>query len=580
MNKIIFDTSNEEILNKVKKGIFSPYKHYQLNLFAHFFSLIEEFSELLSLPHLNINHYHYQIETARKVLKHFRGRAILADEVGLGKTIEAGIVLKEYILRGLVKKILILCPPSLISQWKEEMLNKFNLEFVTTEDKKYHLQETNFWLENEKVIASLNIAKGPINQPIIKEIEYDLIIADEAHHLKNRNTISWKFVNELKKKFILLLTATPVHNDLEELFNLITLLMPGQLKTAKKFKKEFVTRGEKRKAKNIEQLRILLSEVMIRNTRSQMEYRLPKRHAETLSVYLTPEEKQLYEEITSFVREEFPKVTPHSKGLNHFILQILQMESGSSFAATSSTLGKIRNNLENSKAVREKSDELYQRASLLKEGPKDILLLNLLKKIEGKVIIFTKYIATQKLLAEILSRNTFSYSVFSGQLSLTEKEQSIQEFAQEKKVFISTEVGGEGKNLQFCNCIINYDLPWNPMKIEQRIGRIHRIGQEKEVYIFNLSSKETIESYILKILDEKLNMFELVIGEMEMILGNLDEEKEFEEIVMENLISAKDQSDLACKMEELGDNLLKAKKEYLEVMKYNLSLFKDDMEPT
>lgn len=156
---IQFDDSNQEILTAVDNGRFDEPKFFNLLLWAQKISLLQGFEQLLCLESVKIDHYQYQIETARKVLRRFGGRVILADEVGLGKTIEAGLVLKEYFIRGMVSKVLILTIPSLVSQWREEMETKFNLKFVTTDDLEFNSKDTTFWTKNDLVIASLHTAK-------------------------------------------------------------------------------------------------------------------------------------------------------------------------------------------------------------------------------------------------------------------------------------------------------------------------------------------------------------------------------------------------------------------------------------
>ncbi|KJU84613.1 helicase domain-containing protein, partial [Candidatus Magnetobacterium bavaricum] len=143
---------------------------------------------------------------------------------------------------------------------------------------------------------------------------------------------------------------------------------------------------------------------------------------------------------------------------------------------------------------------------------------------------------------------------------------------------VCTEVGGEGRNMQFCNTMINYDLPWNPMRIEQRIGRIHRIGQERDVFIFNLAVKGSIESYILDVLDSKINMFELVIGEIEPILGHYADDKDFEDIVMEMWLNSNDPEALKKGFELMGDDLVKAKEQYIKTKALDSEIFGDDFE--
>ena len=241
---------------------------YQLReRFAHL-SLAQGFDELLCLPHLRgIETFWYQVETVRKVLKQFRGRVLLADEVGLGKTIEAGMVLKEYLLRGMVESVLVLVPASLVGQWREELDTKFDIACATTHDALLRADPGAFWSQ-KRMIASLALARRSEHAGRLLERTFDLVIVDEAHHLRDRASQSYKLVDGLNKRFLLLLSATPVQNDLTELYNLLTLLKPGIFKTLKEFRAAYVTAGKPRQPANPERLRELMRDAMIRNTRA------------------------------------------------------------------------------------------------------------------------------------------------------------------------------------------------------------------------------------------------------------------------------------------------------------------------
>ena len=224
--------------------------------------LAQSFEDLICLPTLNgVDTYVYQHETVRKVLRHFKGRALLADEVGLGKTIEACLVLKEYWMRGMVRKALVLTPPGLVTQWKGELLEKFSLVAATPDGAEFRRNPEQFWKQEPLVVASIAMARMEPNAQAIAGVGWDMVIVDEAHSLKNRTSANWKLVNSLNKKFILMLTATPVENNLLELHNLITVLKPGLLATEADFKKLFVTPGKPRSPRNPERLRELLKEV-------------------------------------------------------------------------------------------------------------------------------------------------------------------------------------------------------------------------------------------------------------------------------------------------------------------------------
>ena len=261
--------------------------------------MLRGFEELLCLEGLRgVEHLPHQVETVRKVLRHFRGRALLADEVGLGKTIEACLLLREYLLRAIVKRALILVPAALVGQWREELSAKFGLEFSVPGAS----AGAGFWSGNNLVLASISMAKGRRHFEHVTACQWDLVIVDEAHHCKNRATLNWQLVNALRRRYLFLLTATPVQNDLLELYNLLTLLEPGHLKTEKVFRKTYIRRGAPRDPLNRHNLRSLLGEVMVRNTRSLVNINLPRRYAQTFVLSPEPDEAQLYSGLDSYLR--------------------------------------------------------------------------------------------------------------------------------------------------------------------------------------------------------------------------------------------------------------------------------------
>jgi superfamily II DNA or RNA helicase len=524
------------------------------------------FDDLLCVNAIQgVDRYWYQLETAKKVLKYFHGRVLLCDEVGLGKTIEAGMLMKEYLLRGMVNNILILTPAPLVSQWQEEMAQKFGIGFATTDDPLFSTDPDRFW-RAPFIIASIHTAKSSKNFPRVASNFYDLVVVDEAHHLKNRNTLNWKLVNEIKKRFIFLLTATPVQNNLIELFNLITLLKPGQFKTERLFRQAYMQRGDSRKPANREQLRELLRDVMVRNTRSAIDLKLPRRFAATARLEPSATERDLYNGITEFVRAR-------SDSLPAPLLQILLKEAGSSPAALRATLLRLRS--ERGESV----DNLLNLAENVGEISREKTLLEILgKNQEEKKVVFVQYLKTLDSVASLLERRGLPFALFCGDLSTREKDEAIRRFREDLPILLSTESGGEGRNLQFCNTLINFDLPWNPMRIEQRIGRLHRIGQNRDVFIFNLSVRETLEDHILHILETKINMFEMVIGEIEPLLGHLGEEREFEDIVMEIWMHSRNYEEARSRFEVFGQDLVKAKADYLESKELDREIFAEDYE--
>ncbi len=524
-----------------------------------------EFNELLCFNTLKgIEKYWYQIETVKKVIKYFHGRVLLCDEVGLGKTIEAGMLIKEYLMRHMAKSVLILTPPALVSQWKEEMQVKFGLEFKTIDDADFSEDPGKFW-KARLIIASIHTAKNQKNLPLIAGQFYDIVVVDEAHHLRNRATQTWKAVNVIQKKFIFLLTATPVQNNLIELFNLITLLRPGLFKTEQVFKKEFLMKGNVRKPADKDKFRELLKDVMIRNTRSAIDLKLPKRFATTLRLEPVRTEREIYARLDMYVR---------SHALNKATANLLLREVGSSPFALHQSLSHMPSFKEDG--------EIKEIIALINDSyglSKGRALVDLIgKNPQEKKIIFTQYLESMKYIESLLKEHGYPFVTFNGALSAPGKDAAIQHFKEDVPVLISTESGGEGRNIQFCNTIINFDLPWNPMRIEQRIGRLHRIGQTRDVFIFNLSVRETLEDYIIEILDSKINMFEMVIGEIEPIIGHIDEDRDFEEIIMEIWMNNKDEKSLKEGFDQFGNELMAAKNEYLRAKELDEEIFGEDYE--
>lgn len=554
-------------MSALKEGQINSIDYYFARLDLFNLSVMADYDQLVSLPTLTaIDKHWYQIETARKVLRQMGGRALLADEVGLGKTIEAGLICSEYLARGQIQSILVLTPASLVSQWQSELASKFNIDTITTDDKLLQQNTEEFWTNNPRIIASLNTAKSAKHYPHVTQRSWDLVIVDEAHHLKNRNTLNWKLVNALQKRFILMLTATPVQNSLVELFNLLTLLKPGLLKTEAAFKKEYVSSANGRVPKNPEKLRQLMREVMVRNTRSLVDVKLPKRFATTITVTPNSSEEKLYQDLTNFLRND-------AVNLDKFSRTNLLMRAGSSSRALTESLQNLSKRLP--------SDELKtltERASKIKQVEKALALVDLLKQSQQKTIVFTTHKATSAYLAETFTNAGISFAAFLGDMSLKEKDAALDAFRDSVSVLLASETGGEGRNIQFANCIVNYDLPWNPMKIEQRIGRIHRIGQMQDVFIFNFCLKDSIEEYILRILHDKINMFELVVGEIETILGNVDDDFDFSEVVMDIWLKNQSQAELNTAFDSLADNLLNAKDKYREISQLDEQIFGDDFE--
>lgn len=385
-----FPSEDAAVLNLAESGAASPAADLYLHRQALGLLLSPGFETLLSVQAArDIQLLDYQLAAVRHVLKHLRGRALLCDEVGLGKTIEAGLIMMEYLLRGLVRRVLVLTPPSLVEQWRLEMQAKFNLDFITY-DAPLFKSTPRPWAAFPYIIASLDTAKREPHRNMVLEPAYDLVIVDEAHRLKKQTTQAYRLVSQLKKKYVLFLTATPVENDLEELFNLITLLQPGQLETASSFKRKYITRGDPLKPKNTEELKRLVREVMVRNRRSETGVIAARRHAEVVEVDLTPEEAAFYRRLTYFVRGHYtPEAAKLSGRVNQFVLKTLQREVGSSIEAVLPTLQKMAANEENPPSLRGLLKTLAGQAGEVPRRAKAEALVRLLKKTPAKVVVFT-----------------------------------------------------------------------------------------------------------------------------------------------------------------------------------------------
>ena len=594
LDEIRIDAKNKFVLYNLQNGIFDSKNFFELHKKAVEISLIDNFERLIALDNVKVSLFPHQVDTAFTVVNKLKLSALLADEVGLGKTIEAGIIIKELICRGLIKKILVLVPASLTTQWQDELKIKFNEQFVRSDE----FKTNDFWSREDKIIASIDTAKQLKNASIIKEIGWDLILIDEAHKLKNEETLNYQFVEKIPKKYFFMLTATPMQNNLKELYNMFSLLKPGLLGTLNQFNTQFME--DIRTAKNQEELQSLLKEVMIRNRRKDIDIKFPDRIVpDPVAFELSKEEMDLYNELEKFIRAHY------SAGVA-LVLMILQRVATSSTFAIANTLAKmIKSQTENKPFKLDEGDyeegvelekelkkvkfdvdwlkRLHKQAEIIKENTKGIELLKYVNKYlkDDKILIFTSFRKTQEYIFKILSGEGYKCAIFNGSMNWVDKDKAVEDFKGDTQILISTEAGGEGRNLQFCHVMINYDLPWNPMKIEQRIGRIHRLKQEHDVLIINFSSKGTIEEYILELLYKKIKLFEVVIGELDTILSNVvGTPDSFEKTIMQIIVKSKDRKEMKDKFGKLALDVEKGKKMYEKVKNFDGKVFENfDLTP-
>lgn len=547
------DEQFAQALRLIRAGRADTAEAFELVVEAERLCLDPGFDRLLTVElledhwrRIGMSPFPHQIETVRRVITEMRGRAILADEVGLGKTIEAGMVLKEYLLRGLARRFLILCPASLCRQWQDELATKFGI-YAGIVKRRWH------WDTYKYAIASIDAAKREGSLEEILQLDYDVLIIDEAHKLKNVNSQNWKAVNQIRKKYCLMLTATPVQNDLKELFNLITLLRPGQLGTLQSFRKRFVK--DKRESRNSVALRELLSEVMIRNQRADTAIAFTTRRVNTIPLTLSTTEQELYDAVVAYVKGEYRKSV--TQRVSVLPLIILQREVCSSSFAVGLTLDHMLRGAALQDGNREALERLLTMSMAVESSSKADVLVELIRRMDDKVIVFTEYRTTQNYLRFRLKKEGFLTLGFDGGLSKCKREIAKHLFREKAQVLVSTESGGEGINLQFCNNVINFDLPWNPMRVEQRIGRVHRLGQTRDVNIFNLSTRGTIEEYILFLLHEKINMFESVIGNLDTIVNRVDKESSVERSIMDILMLSESRDEMMQRFAGLGEAMLR-----------------------
>jgi SNF2 family DNA or RNA helicase len=527
-----------------------------LTIQAHQLSLQQQIDQLLAVSQLDrqqIQILPHQVNAVMTVLNKMRTRAILADEVGLGKTIEAGLILKELLARGLVKRVLILTPAPLTTQWRGELLHKFGEYFVIGDKEDEELFQG--FDKHPLMIVSLDTAKHPVNAEIIASQHWDLIIVDEAHRLKNSATVAYKFVQGLKSRFFLMLTATPVQNSLFELYNLVHLAQEGHLGTAEHFKETYVSDRNGRVLKNADKLAIAMQKIMVRNRRADVGIAFADRRVETVLLDGTPAELALHEAVLDFVRQG-ADAGQGLKTLTYIRLSRMMASSPQALASTvRGMLQDCQDAVDGTVLMR-----ILALAQEVETCSKMEALKATLEEAADRAIVFTSFYETQFALKAQLEAAGYEVILFSGALGKKEKDAAVERFkATERAIFLCTDAGSEGINLQFCHVLVNYDLPWNPMRVEQRIGRVHRIGQQRDVIIVNLAIRDTVEEYILQLLEQKIQLFTNAVGETDLILSNLRGFDSFEKAILDLMANAKEPKDLRYQFEAFGETLAMAK---------------------
>ncbi|OBK27430.1 helicase [Mycobacterium asiaticum] len=525
----------------------------KLRLQGERLATLDNFTELLAVDIANVERMPHQEAVARHALSKLRGRAILADEVGLGKTIEAGFAVKELTLRGLAKRVLILCPATLREQWRDEMSSKFDLSFDVAHTS---LQVR----DQEKLILTLDLGVRALTA--LTKRPWDVVIVDEAHRVAGSGARKRReLVTALTGacRYALFLTATPIQNDLLELYRLIELLRPGTFTSVSEFKRQYMRGNDPRTPKDPAALRRLISSAMVRTTRAQAGVDRVVRRPVDVPIDLGPRERELYALSTELLRNV---MRDPGDSMRRRSLALRLTASPFSMGTTALRMADRHPD----PVVRDALQEVGHLAMDIQCSAREDTALRITSewvRNHGRVLIFTQHTDTVTGLLRRLAAEGLDARAFHGSMSATERAATVAAFrAGEAPIMISTDAGAEGQNLQFCNCVLNYDLPWNPMRIEQRIGRVDRLTQPcDEVFVANLYARGTIDEQVYRLLAEKLRMFELLFGQVTTILGELDESKSvtFESRVLEALF-AEDDSRMKRLLSQLGSELADARR--------------------
>jgi len=591
--------------------------------------------------------------------------AILADEVGLGKTIEAGIVISQKWAER-KRKILIIVPANLRKQWNEELLDKFFIQSIILEKKSFNeeIKKGNLNPFNQSdliVICSYHFARA--KEMYIKQTNFDLVIIDEAHRLRNVYKESNKIANAIKKALKdfpkILLTATPLQNSLVELFGLVSVVDEQIFGDLESFKSQYCFS----EPPNYTELKERIKPVCLRTLRRQvLEYiKYTNRMAITQEFYPREEEQQLYNIVTSYLQREYLYALP--KAQRHLMTLILRKLLASSTYAIAGTLLGLARKLEfllknqdkpevvedilsqdyesfeetkdewiddeegdgeevkedeikklteeDIKNIKEEIDLLKKMHELAKSIQKnskgEVLLTALHKGFEEaqkkgalkKAIIFTESTRTQAYIIEILSQTEYADKIvfFNGNNNSPQARKILRDWIEKNKdtdritssstanmraalvdcfkndavIMVATEAAAEGINLQFCSLVVNYDLPWNPQRIEQRIGRCHRYGQKHDVVVVNfLNKKNAADQRVYELLEKKFQLFSGVFGASDEILGALESGIDFERRIAQIYQNCRTEEEIQKSFDELQRDLEETISEKLTQTKQRL----------
>lgn len=543
------------IKSRIHAGTIDSFEKFKLNLQAYNLKRNERIDKLISVDFLKskIDAHPYQLKVALDILKNKNTTAILADEVGLGKTIEAGIILKEHILRGTANKILILVPKALLNQWQTEMKEKFSENFIIARGSGFKGFD-----KHDKIVCSIGRLVHQFDE--ISKINWDFVIVDEAHLFSNFNRRRTSIAN-LNKRYMLLLTATPIQNKITDVYSLIDLLQPGMLGTRKHFVSKFS--GDPKHRSLNESMEPEFQEVirntMCRTRRTETGIPFTKRFVESRQIQGTPEEYELTDNVINYLKDYYERNEDKNNIRKNASLLFSAVSIQQSLSSSPEALIIALENWIVKKPLEKGAVEPIINMAKKIHSSKEKLLIEVLTDLKDQqAVIFCSRRSTAKKIQKILSEKIGPAIVYSGEISSTHiRKNIIKDFLDGKYRFlVATDAAAEGLNLQKCHILFNYDLHWNPMKIEQRIGRVHRFGQQRDVTIFNLTLKDSIDDYVLNILFQKIKLFSMAVGNIETIVSELkSNNQDLRKTIMEIVLRSNSKMDIQAELEKLRTDM-------------------------
>ncbi len=604
------DLDQIEVVTPSERQFSGNGEAFFLAIEAHRIRLAHQFDPLFAVSVAQVDPLPHQIEAVyHYLLRSPRIRFLLADDPGAGKTIMAGLLIKELKYRGLVQRTLIVVPGHLKDQWQREMKERFEENFMVVDRSVMSAAwGRNIWQDQPQLITSMDFAKQNDVLAALAETRWDLVIVDEAHKMaayrygdKTKKTDRYQLGELLSRtsQFLLLLTATPHRGDPENFRLFLDLLAPGL------FANEALLMESVRKGENPLFLRRLKED--LRDFEGRPLF--PPRHVITRPYQLSDEEKRLYNAVTEYVEQSYNKALAAEKRNVAFALLILQRRLASSVRAVRVSLerrkARLEKLLELGKWLAEKGsidedaledlpeaerlseeDELIERLTAAETREELEAEINTLaelvclareverKEVEtklkelrqvmdelqlrqhgDKLLIFTESRETLEYLAEKLRAWGYSVATLHGGMSLDDRIRAEHQFREHAQVMISTEAGGEGINLQFCSLMVNYDIPWNPNRLEQRMGRIHRYGQQKEVHIYNLVAGDTREGKVLRALFEKLDRIRQAMGSDRVfdVIGEVVPGRSLKDLIVEAIANRRTLEEIVSQIQAIPD---------------------------